>query len=441
MNDRERTFIVGNGPLYDGDEIFYECGAVRVEGDRIAALGSLEELQKPGIPYIDVKGNLIVPGLINMHHHFYSALATGLRAAGPIVDFKSNLENFWWVLDRALDEDCVELSAWLSLADSLKHGVTTVFDHHSSPTCQEEILDRIAACVKESGSNAVLCLEVSDRNGLRTGEEAIEENLRFMKQQENDRRIRGVMGLHANLTLSRDTLSRVRERLPEGGGILMDCGEADCDVASCGCDGSCGPVVRLDSFGLLGPKAILAHGVHLTPEEHETIRERESYVVHNPESNCKNAVGELPSFVTGFGLGTDGMTSNMLATLRFAFLRRRCMQWDPGFCRSELLNALFTTNARAASTFLDDSVGVLKPGARADIAVFDYRPVTPIDRDNAAWHLIFGAHAASALYVFCSGSVAVWNGKIMTFREEEIREKARAAAQELFGRIGKGEAL
>jgi len=432
-----RTFVIGNGPLFDGGGRFFEKGALRIEGDRVAALGDLDQVLSPGLPFIDVEGRLILPGLVNLHHHFYSALAVGLRPTGPITDFRSNLAHFWWPLDSALGSHEVEVSTRLTLVECLKHGVTTVFDHHASPFCAQGILDKIAVCVEEAGLNAVLALEVSDRNGEALRDASLEENLRFLGQRGEHRHVRGVMGLHANFTLSEISLERVAAALPEGEGVHIHCGEAAEDATFCRDAGYAGPVERLDRSGLLNHRTILAHGVHLTPGELDTIQHSEAFLVHNPESNCKNAVGELSAKASGYGLGTDGMTSSMLGTLRFAFLRRRGLSPDPEYSPDAVLRALFTVNARAASLYLDDVVGILSPGARADVAVFDYIPLTPIDEGNLAGHLIFGAHAARAHYVLGSGAVLLWKGKPITLREDEIRGEAAALAPQLFARIAR----
>jgi len=431
---RPRTFVLGNGPLFDGKGGVFVNGALRVEGDRVAAVGDCDAIKKESIPFIDVQGNLILPGLINLHHHFYSALAAGFPSRGPVIDFRSNLENFWWPLDRALDREAVEASALLSLVESMKHGVTTVFDHHSSPTCQEGILDVIAACAGQAGISALLSLEVSDRNGPEARNAGIAENIRFISRQRGHPSVRGLMGLHANFTLSRETLEKTAAALPNGAAVHIHCGEAACDAAFCLDEGFRGPADRLAAFGLLDGGAVLAHGVHLAEEEFGMIESAGAHVVHNPESNSKNAVGDLSPTAAGFGLGTDGMTSSMLATLRFAFLKRRALKGDPGYGPGEVLDALFGVNSAVASAVLGDTVGVLEPGARADVAVMDYCPLSDVGAANIAGHLLFGAHASRALWVFASGAALLWNGRPITLNESEIRERGTAQARRLLAR-------
>jgi len=432
---RTRTFVLGNGPLFDGKDGVFENGALRVEGDRVAAVGACDAIKKPGLPFIDVKGNLILPGLINLHHHFYSALAAGFPPRGPVSDFRTNLENFWWPLDGALDREAVEASALLALVECLRYGVTTVFDHHSSPNCQDGILDAIAACAGRAGVNAVLGLEVSDRNGPEVRDAGIAENARFIAQQRGHRSVRGLMGLHANFTLSAQTLAKAAAALPGGAAVHIHCGEAACDASFCRGEGFRGPADRLAAFGLLTKGAVLAHGVHLADEEFGLIERAGAHLVHNPESNSKNAVGDLSPAAAGFGLGTDGMTASMLSTLRFAFLKRRALKGDPGYAPGEILDALFRVNAAAASNALGDTVGVLEPGARADAAVLDYRPLTAVSAGNIAGHLLFGAHAARALWVFAGGVVLVWNGRSITLNEDEIRAEGAAQARRLLARL------
>jgi cytosine/adenosine deaminase-related metal-dependent hydrolase len=195
-------------------------GTVAWQGERIVAVGPEAEVRSshPEARFLDAKGGLILPGLINLHHHFYSALARGLDPGAPMKDFTEVLDRLWWRLDRALDIDTVRLSAQLSLADCVRWGCTTVFDHHASPSCLGGSLDLIAEAVEAAGLSAVLCYEVTDRNGHAEARAGVEENLRFLNQQQGHARIRGVLGLHASFTLRDDTLSDVSQRRPENAG-------------------------------------------------------------------------------------------------------------------------------------------------------------------------------------------------------------------------------
>jgi cytosine/adenosine deaminase-related metal-dependent hydrolase len=140
--------VLGNGHVVSGWEnpTVIAGGAVAWEGGRILAVGPEAEIRGacPAARFLDARGGLILPGFVNLHHHFYSALARGLDPGVEMRDFPEILDRLWWRLDRALDRDTVRLSALLSAADCVRWGCTTVFDHHASPSCIGGILDLLA---------------------------------------------------------------------------------------------------------------------------------------------------------------------------------------------------------------------------------------------------------------------------------------------------------
>ncbi len=125
-----------------------------------------------------------MPGNICSHTHFYGAFARGLYIPGPAPkDFPEILRRLWWTLDMALDDDGVLSSALVCLVDAIRNGTTTLFDHHASPMHIDGSLDIIAGAVEAAGLRAVLCYEVTDRNGPEGAAAGIAENVRFIKAQ------------------------------------------------------------------------------------------------------------------------------------------------------------------------------------------------------------------------------------------------------------------
>ena len=131
------TTILDNGAVVTGGarSRVIPDGAVAWREDRIVALGSATELRERfrDAHILDARGGLIMPGMVNLHHHFYSALARGLDPGVELKGFSEVLEGLWWRLDRALTPDAVRISARLTVADCIRWGCTTVFDHHASP--------------------------------------------------------------------------------------------------------------------------------------------------------------------------------------------------------------------------------------------------------------------------------------------------------------------
>ncbi|MCL4522346.1 MAG: amidohydrolase family protein [Acidobacteria bacterium] len=431
------AFLLGNGVLVAG--FSPKCavqpqvipdGAVVWRGERILAVGPEAELRRayPDARFLDAHGGLILPGLINLHHHFYAALARGLDPGAPLTNFAEILDRLWWRLDRALNVETVRISAQLSAADCIRWGCTTVFDHHASPSCLAGSLDVIADVVNASGLSAVLCYEVTDRNGHEQARAGMEENLRFIQEHASDPRIRGVVGLHASFTLRDTTLAEVAERRPPRAGCHIHVAEDLLDVEASRRAFGLGPVERLERFGLLDEHCLLAHGIHLQPDNYRSIASHDAVLVHNPESNANNGVGHLDAANAAklgctVGLGTDGMSSSMLRALRAAFFAHRaCHAGEP----AAALPALLFNNVRVARRFFDEPLlGELAPGAPADVIVLDSAPPTPITAENLLSHLVYGASEAPVRHTVARGRVLLENFCHTTLDVTEIAARAR----------------
>ena len=156
-------------------------GALLLRDGRIAAMGDSYSLSEEfgEVATLDANGQLVMPGNICAHTHFYGAFARGMAIPGrPMKDFPDILERLWWRLDRALQPEDVEYSALVCLVDAIKHGTTTLIDHHASPNAIDGSLDVIAGAVEQAGLRAALCYEVSDRNGPEEAQAGIAENVR-----------------------------------------------------------------------------------------------------------------------------------------------------------------------------------------------------------------------------------------------------------------------
>jgi len=416
-------------------------GAVVWRGERVVAVGLETELRRayPGARYLDAHGGLILPGLINLHHHFYSALASGIDPGAPMTNFAEILDRLWWRLDRALDAETIRLSAQLSVADCIRWGCTTVFDHHSSPGCLAGSLDIIAEVVNEGGISAALCYEVTDRNGHEQARAGIEETLRFIERHASHLRIRGVVGLHASFTLRDATLREVAERRPPRAGCHIHAAEAPLDVEESRRAFGLGPVERLERFGLLDERCLLAHGIHLESAEYANIARHGAVVVHNPESNAHNGVGHLDAANAArqgcvIGLGTDGMSSAMLRALRAALLVFKSAD-NTGSATAVLPELLFN-NAQVARRFFDEPLlGELAPGAPADVIVVDVKSPTPVAPENLLGHLVFSASEAPVRHTIARGSVLLEDFSHRTLDPAELAARARELTPGLYRRF------
>ena len=162
--------LIGNGKLITRDPAlpYLADGAVAVEGEIIKEVGKLADLKAkyPDAQFVDAKGGVIMPGLINAHTHIYSGLARGLAIDGNNpTNFLEVLEGMWWNIDRHLTLDGTRASAYATVLDCIRDGVTTIFDHHASFCEIPGSLFAIKDVCQELGMRACLCYEVSERDG------------------------------------------------------------------------------------------------------------------------------------------------------------------------------------------------------------------------------------------------------------------------------------
>ncbi len=437
--------VIGPGTVvasYDQESTVITNGAVAIQEDRIIDVGTFEDLGAayPRAELLDAHGGLILPGLVNLHHHFYSALARGLDPGMPMRDFGKILEGLWWRLDRALDAETVRLSAALSLADCTRWGCTTVFDHHASPSCLGGSLNLIAGVVREAGLSAVLCYEVSDRNGHDEAMAGLEENLQFASDHGKSPRLRSLLGLHASFTISDSTLEQVSKQRPADLGIHIHLAEDQLDTRLSQERYGQTPLDRLDHFGLLDGRALLAHGVDLDRHDVSRIAESGAILIHNPESNSNNAVGRLDleaalSLGCTVGLGTDGMSSRMLGSLRAAFLGVRAGTGDPTSGFDTVSGLLHANSRRAAQIFDEPLLGRLSEGAPADVIVVEPPAPTPVTAANTLGHFLYGASESVVRHTIARGRVLLKDFRHTTLDVPALADEARSATPALWERF------
>ncbi len=432
-----------------GDEPrLIEDGALLVEDGRIAALGGMADLaaRYPAVERWDAAGQLVLPASICAHTHFYGAFARGMSLPGePPANFPQVLERLWWRLDKTLTLEDVRYSALVCLIDAIRHGTTTLIDHHASPGCIEGSLDAIAEAVQEAGLRACLCYEVTDRDGAGRARSGIAENVRFVKAQspKPNSQIAASFGLHASFTLSDETLADCVAAASElGVGFHVHVAEDVADQEDSLRRYGKRVVYRLRDAGILGPSTIAVHCVHVDEGEIEALAETRTWVTHQPRSNMKNGVGVAPveSLLragVGVGLGNDGFSNQMLAEMKAAYLVHKLAQRDPRAMPGDLVMRLaYAENARLARTFWPDvTLGELREGASADLVFLDYHPTTPLTAGNLPWHLIFGVEASAITATVCAGRVLMRDRQLLTLDEEAITARSRELAARVWERI------
>lgn len=417
--------------ILPGHALYIELGMIRDIGTTSALIE-----RYPSEERLDARGQLVMPGNICAHTHFYGAYARGLAIPGEApADFPAILRRLWWPLDKALDRDTVRASAQVCLVDAIKHGTTTLIDHHASPNFIEGSLDVIADAVEEAGLRGVLCYEVTDRDGREKALAGVAENVRFIESSRSRPLVAGTFGLHASLTLSDETLRACADALPQGAGFHIHVAEHEADEDDSLRRSGQRVVPRLQEYGIWGGKTIAAHAVHIDEHERDILRETGTWITHQPRSNMNNAVGAADidtMLAQGMRvcLGNDGFSNNMWEDWKAAYLLHKVAHRDPRRANgADITRMAVYNNARLAEQFFPRlRVGELTQGAAADIIFVDYHAYTPLTPGNLPWHILFGFEASMVTTTIVDGEVLMKDRQLLTLDERAVAAEAAALA-------------
>lgn len=452
-NELKPLKIIRNARVlsFDSANRVFDSGAVEIRSDGTIGWVKADRDVPPdsgdfsGVEIIDAHGKLLMPALINCHTHLYSTLARGMPVPGrPPKNFTEILNKLWWRLDRALNEDAVYYSALVGLIDSAKCGVGTLVDHHSSPNACIGSLDRIEQAFREVGLRGVLCYETSDRNGRQQSLDGIRENVRFIecvRSRAGDDLIAASFGLHASFTLSDRTLRQCVEANDSlRAGFHVHVAEDRCDVDDARRRCGKSPVRRLRELGILDDRSLAAHCVHVTAADISVLARHKINVVHNPQSNCNNAVGvakllEMVRAGVLVGLGSDGYTPRMWEEFKTAFHVQKLRSGDPRVAYAEAYAAALLNNRAIAKKAWGIDIGRIETGAKADLVLVDYFPPTPLDGDNLFGHILFGIANAPVDSLMVKGQYVLRDKMCVTVDEREVAEKASAQARAVWARF------
>jgi putative selenium metabolism protein SsnA len=422
--------------------------AILIQGGKITDIGLDLEL-KTAYPHeeeMDAAGQYVMPGIICAHTHSYGIFSRGMAIPGrPPEDFPAGLRKLWWPLDRSMTEEDVRYASLLSIIDAIRHGTTTLFDHHSSPNYLVGSLDVLAETYLETGLRAVLCYETTDRNGRDKAKGAIEENTRFIKRCEKEKvangRVAATFGLHASFTLSEETLTSCREAVPESVGFHIHVAENEMDEYDSVQKTGNRVVDRLKKHGLLGKHSIVAHAVQIDAKEICLLAETGTWVTHQPRSNMNNGVGVPPvewMLRAGIkvGMGNDGFSNSMWEEWKTAYLLHKAWNRDPRrMPADQVIEMAVYNNAALTSGFFPGApIGTIERDALADLIFVDYHPVTPMNESNLPWHILFGFRDSMITTTIVAGEVLMKNRRLVKLDEERIAARGRELTRNLWKR-------
>jgi len=435
--------VIKNVSIFTGGENpkFIKNGAL-IFNDRIVKIvENQDDLKNIEGDVIDGKGKLLIPGLIISHDHLYSSLARGMSVkGGELRNFYEILDKLWWKLDLALDKESIYYSSLVGMIDAVKCGVTTIIDHHASYGYIKNSLDELEKSQELIKIRLSTCFEVSDRWGEEKAKESVFENLRFIEKNKDreDKMVVPTFGLHALFTISEKTLkmcSEVGNQYKTSFHVHLseDRFDRDYNLRFYGLT----PVERLNRENMLNEKTLLIHCVHIDERDKNLIKERNSIVIHNPESNMNNAVG-LPDIFSLMekgilvGLGTDGFTQDIVREAHVLYIAHKHEKKNSNVGFLESYKILFENNPKIASIIFNENLGEIKENYKSDFVLLNYNPPTPLNESNFFGHFIFGLSSRFVSDVFVNGVQILKDGKILGVDEEKVFEESREITKKLW---------
>ena len=421
-----------------------------IEDGRIAALG--KGLEAPGAKILDCKGSVAVPGFVNTHHHFYQTLTRNLPQVqdAKLFDWLTCLYEVW----KRLDEDAVYYSSLLAMAELLKTGCTCTTDHHylyprgfegDAMALQFEAADRLG--MRFSPSRGSMSLSRKD-GGLppdsvvQTTDEILRDSQRCIEAFHDpspDSMHKIVLAPCSPFSVTKDCM-RESARLARQYGVRLHthlCETKD-EEDTCLAMYGIRPVELMEECGLIGPDVFYAHGIWFNDDELRLLASTGSMVSHCPSSNMRLGSGiarvrEMLDLGMRVGIGVDGSASNdssdMLGELRSALLLQRVRYGSEGIGAREVFK-MATVNGAEMLGF--PMLGKLRPGWKADVAVFDVSGLEYSgSRTDPAASLIFCGISHKAKHTIVNGRLAVEDGRLIGIDEEELCYRADKASQRL----------
>lgn len=373
---------------------------------------------------IDCRGMVVMPGLINTHCHVAMTLQRNLADDIPLMKW---LYEYIWPFEAQQTPDEVKLGAELGIVEMLLGGVTTFVDMY-----WEE--NRIAEAVERLGIRALLCPSCLDSNM-----EAFERDLEALLPQCSDR-VRAGIGPHAPYTVSSENLLRChalaqKHDLP----LTIHVAETLDEMRTVKERTGLTPVQYLDSLGLLGPRTLAAHCVHIDDADRAILRERRVKIAHNPTSNMKISSGIAP--VAAYveeqmrpAIGTDGTCSNndldMWEEMRQASLLAKVSTMNPLVLPAYELLRMATVYA-AEAIGRSGELGEIKPGALADLILIDMQKphLQPVNDPIA--DLVYCAKASDVDTVIVDGHMVVHHRQVLNVDLPALYAAASDAVQRI----------
>lgn len=363
----------------------------------------------------DLAHHVVIPGLINAHTHAAMTLMRGLADDLPLMTWLK--DHIWPAEARVLSAAYVHDGALLACAEMLKGGVTCFSDMYFFP-------DSTARAALSARMRAVLGMIAVEFPSAYASDPAdyLAKGLSLRDELRSEKLLSFCLAPHAPYTVSDATYERIATYAAElDVPVHTHLHETPDEIHDSIATHQMRPLQRLKNLGLLAPNLIAVHAVHLLPEEIDLLAAHGCHVVHCPTSNLKLASGLAPVHAllqagVNVTLGTDSAASNnrldMLAELHLAALLGKLGASDASAIPALQALEMATINA-ARALGLENNIGSLEPGKRADITAIKLDALELAPCDHPLSHIAYAAGREHVSHVWVDGELRVDNGALV----------------------------
>lgn len=432
----------------DKNERLIRNGYIIIDGNIIKEIDSMENLtaqKQEGAQVIDAKNKVAIPGFVSTHSHLYSAVVRSLPHAGyddSDFCFASWMERFWFaMLEDKVNRDDVYAGTLINCIENIKHGYTTTSDTCEGSYALPGALFEAGRAVDESGMRGVLSFETTGRISEENSMLGLKENVDFIEhcRKTPDGRIKGVIGVHTTYTCSGDLIQKCRgEATRLGAGLQMHLADDRWHSFDSTIKYGKRCLKWLEDLEFLGPDVLFFHCSYMNPRLDPAIMKQYGCnISHQPVSNA--SFGFWPNMMpfidagVNVSLGTDGQTQSMFENMRAAQMIHRIRYEELNLLPDEEMFDMATING-AKSLHLEDEIGTLEVGKKADIVLLKNNSPVPIFKNNVMNFIVTVADSAHVDTVLIDGEIVVKGGEYQLLDEEEVRARCQEQAVDFWKR-------
>ena len=418
----------------DSDRLVPE-GAIYIEESKIIDIGKTRDLDKTykADKIIDASNGVIMPGFVNSHVHFLSVLRRGVEDDLPLEQWLGSLP--WFIPSRTVvplhqlaSKEELAAAYRLVCLEMIKAGITC----YSAGTGL--LRERY-----ESGLRGFCTFLVMDEVG------DYKSVLQCVRKNYSDR-FRFGLGPWAPMVPENTLLEVIEVAERHNLKIYMHVAESRREIQEIkrkyGCDGS---IEYLNRLGLLSPKLVAAHCIHVSSREIDLMRMKGVGVAHCPTSNAKlgDGIAPLVDFFKAkipLGLGSDGPAMNncidIFQEMKFACILQRAAYCDPTVIKANDVLRLATIEG-AKLLGMGNEIGSIEIGKRADIIIVDFQKPHLYPRTNIVSHLVYSVKASDVDTAIIDGNVIMRNRRVLTMDEPTVLQKSQEVYKSILSRKAK----